>query len=159
MKDARQFRSCKRSESANKSWYRSSRCLGIFQTTYKNMGLIWSKPHVTVASLTESFQSVALMPFQITIPVVHVTDVEFARCASCRSTSRSTSEGQFYRLSLWPCHPQAELKQLKEQKELQQDHAERRGEGLVMLSAKLFVPWGLAQNGPTQFKLEPVWLL
>ena len=96
-----------------------------------------------------------VLPFQITIPVVHATEVEFVRCACCRSTS----DGQFYRLSLWPCHPQAELKQLKEQKELQQDHAERRGEGLVMLSAKLFVPWGLAQNGPTQFKLEPVWLL
>jgi hypothetical protein len=38
------------------------------------------------------------------------------------------------------------LKQLKEQKELQQDHPGLRGEGLVMLSAKLFAPWGLAQE-------------
>jgi hypothetical protein len=46
----------------------------------------------------------------------------------------------------WPCHPQEELKQLKEQKELQQDYAGLGGEGLVMLSAKLFAPWGLAQE-------------
>ena len=80
-----------------------------------------------------------VIPFRITIPVAHVTDVEFARCAYCCSTSVG-------RLLQWPCHPQEELKQLKEQKELQQDYAGLGGEGLVMLSAKLFAPGGLAQE-------------
>ena len=64
--------------------------------------------------------------YQITIPVLLVTDVEFARCASCRSTS----VGHFCRLLLWACQPKEELKQLKEQKELQQDHASSQGRGV-----------------------------
>ena len=48
--------------------------------------------------------------------------------------------------SLWPCHPQGELKQLKEQKELQQDHPGLRGEGLVMLSS--------CQRGSSYFSVE-----
>ena len=83
-----------------------------------------------------------VIPFQITIPVAHVTDVEFARCAYCCSTS----VGHVYRPSLWPCHPQEELKQLKEQKELQQDHPGLRGEGLVMLSG--------CQQGSSYFSVE-----
>ena len=71
-----------------------------------------------------------MLPFQITTDVAHVADDDFAGCAYCCSTSF----GGFYRPSLWPCHLQAELKQLKEQKELKQDHAGLRGEGLVMLS-------------------------
>ena len=46
----------------------------------------------------------------------------------------------------WPCHPQEELKQLKEQKELQQDHPGLRGEGLVMLSG--------CQQGSSYFSVE-----
>ena len=116
-----------------------------------NFGLIWSKPHGTVVSLKDNFK---VIPFQITIPVAHVTDVEFAECASCCSTSVR----HFYRPSLCSCHPQEELKQLKEQKELQQDHPGLRGEGLVM-------PSGCQQgssylsvefyNVQTQFKPEP----
>ena len=41
-----------------------------------NFGLIWSKPYGTVVSLKEYFK---VIPFRITIPVAHVTDVEFAR--------------------------------------------------------------------------------
>ena len=81
-----------------------------------------------LVSLTEYFK---VIPFQITIPVAHVTDVEFARCAYCCSTS----VGHVYRPSLWQFHLQEELKQLKEQKELQQDYAGLRGEGLVILSS------------------------
>ena len=102
-----------------------------------NFGLIWSKPHGT--GIFDRILYSKVIPFQITIPVAHVTDVEFARCAYFCSTSVG-------RLLQWPCHPQEELKQLKEQKELQQDYAGLGGEGLVMLSAKLFAPWGLAQE-------------
>ena len=116
-------------------------------------GLIWSKPQGTVASFERTL--LKCCPFQITIPVLLVTDVQFARCAYCCSTSIE----QFYRRpsypSLLPCHPQEELKQVKEQKELQQDHLGLRVEGLLMLSAEFFVPCSLAQNGPSRFKIEP----
>ena len=105
-----------------------------------NFGLIWSKPHGT--GIFDRILYSKVIPFQITIPVAHVTDVEFARCAYCCSTS----VGHVYRPSLWPCHPQEELKQLKEQKELQQDHPGLRGEGLVMLSG--------CQQGSSYFSVE-----
>ena len=104
-----------------------------------NFGLIWSKPHGTVASLKEHFK---VIPFQVTLPAALSQMSKFARCAYCCSTS----VGHFYRSSLWPCHPQEELKQLKEQKELQQDHPGLRGEGLVMLSG--------CQQGSSYFSVE-----
>ena len=52
----------------------------------------------------------------------------------------------FYRPSFWQFHLQEELKQMKEQKELQQDHPGLRGEGLVMLSG--------CQQGSSYFSVE-----
>ena len=66
-----------------------------------------------------------------------------------------------YRPSLCSCHPQEELKQLKEQKELQQDHPGLRGEGLVMLSgcqrgsSYLSVGFYNVQTDLRLFKPEP----
>ena len=42
-----------------------------------NFGLIWSKPHGT--GIFDRILYSKVIPFQITIPVAHVTDVEFAR--------------------------------------------------------------------------------
>ena len=42
-----------------------------------NLGLIWSKPHGT--GIFDRILYSKVVPFQITIPVAHVTDVEFAR--------------------------------------------------------------------------------
>ena len=119
----------------------SSKMLQIARKTGRktNPKRIPKRKNIIPKTILDPFK---VVPFQITIPVAHVTDVEFARCAHCCSTS----VGHFYRPSLWPCHPQEELKQLKEQKELQQDHPGLRGEGLVMLSG--------CQQGSSYFSVK-----
>ena len=128
------LRSCKRNEFVNKSWHRNSRCLGISQTTYGiwvdlvkttgDRGIFWKNtfkvlpfPNHHSCSLWDIYCRCRICTLCVLLFHIHWTILQMPSYPS-----------------LLPCHLQEELKQLKEQKELQQDHLGLRVEGLVTLS-------------------------